>query len=42
MSISFDFEQINANVVEQLKAGVFLSGNDGVLASFWRVCLTAP
>lgn len=32
MSNSFDFEQFKANAIEQLKAGVPLSGKDGVLA----------
>ena len=32
MSKSFDFEQFKANAIEQLKAGVPLSGKDGVLA----------
>ena len=31
MSNSFDFEQFKANAIEQLKAGVPLSGKDGVL-----------
>ena len=32
MSNSFDYEQFKANAIEQLKAGVPLSGKDGVLA----------
>lgn len=32
MSNSFDFEQFKANAIKQLKAGVPLSGKDGVLA----------
>ena len=32
MSNSFDFESFKANAIEQLKAGVPLSGKDGVLA----------
>ena len=32
MSNSFDFEQFKAQAIEQLKAGVPLSGKDGVLA----------
>lgn len=32
MSNSFDFESFKANALEQLKAGVPLSGKDGVLA----------
>ena len=32
MSNSFDFEQFKANAIEQLKAGVPLSGKDVVLA----------
>jgi hypothetical protein len=32
MSNSFDFDQFKAQAIEQLKAGVPLSGKDGVLA----------
>ncbi len=32
MSKTFDFESFKANAIEQLKAGVPLSGKDGVLA----------
>lgn len=32
MSNSFDFEEIKAQAIEKLKAGVSLSGKDGVLA----------
>lgn len=32
MSERFDYEQFKANAIEQLKAGVPLSGKDGVLA----------
>lgn len=32
MSNSFDFESFKGNALEQLKAGVLLSGEDGVLA----------
>lgn len=32
MSKTFDFEAFKANAIEQLKAGVPLSGKDGVLA----------
>lgn len=32
MSNSFDFEEIKAQAIEKLKAGVPLSGKDGVLA----------
>ena len=32
MSNTFDFEAFKANAIEQLKAGVPLSGKDGVLA----------
>ena len=32
MSNTFDFEAFKANAIEQLKAGVSLSGKDGVLA----------
>ena len=32
MSNSFDFEQFKAHALEQLKAGIPLSGKDGVLA----------
>ena len=32
LSNSFDYEQFKANAIEQLKAGVPLSGKDGVLA----------
>ena len=34
MSNSFDFEQFKANAIEQLKAGVPLSGKEGVLAPY--------
>ena len=32
MSNSFDFEEFKAQAIEKLKAGVPLSGKDGVLA----------
>lgn len=32
MSNSFDFEEFKAQAIEKLKAGVQLSGKDGVLA----------
>ena len=33
MSKSFDYEEFKANAIEQLKAGVPLSGKDGVRLS---------
>ena len=48
MSNSFDFEEIKAQAIEKLKAGVPLSGKDGGLAPLlenllkekWTVILT--
>lgn len=42
MSNSFDYEQFKANAIEQLKAGVPLSGKDGVLAPLLENLLNRP
>ena len=40
MSNSFDFDQFKTQAIEQLNAGVPLSGKDGVLALYWKTFLT--
>ena len=41
MSNSFDFERFKAEAIEKLKAGVPLSGNDGVLAPLLKNLLNS-
>lgn len=41
MSSTFDFEAFKANAIEQLKAGVPLSGKDGVLAPLFENLLNS-
>ena len=38
MSNTIDFEAFKAQAIEQLKAGVPLSGKDGVLAPLLEIC----